>query len=94
MPNVAIVTGPPFSGKGQYVRSEVARREADGELGLVVIDFTALYAGLVPGRQSALRDEAVSDSGAPRFAAYLYETAAAQMAERELRGYIGPCQRL
>ena len=88
MANLEVVTGPPFSGKGQYVRDEVARREREGELGLVVVDWTALYGALVPGAESALRDEAVSDTGAPRFVGGLFLTAAARMAARELRGYV------
>ena len=83
-----VVTGPPFAGKGQFVRDEIARRERSGELGLVLVDFTALYSALVPGPQSAFRDAAVSDSGSPRFAAYLYEAAISQVAARELNGYI------
>ena len=40
---IIVVTGAPFSGKGQYVRDEIARRETDGELGIVSVDFTAIY---------------------------------------------------
>ena len=85
---VDVVTGAPMSGKGRYVRSEIARREAAGELGLISVDYTALYTAAVPGVQSSLRDQAVSDSGAARFAGYLYEAAIAQVAARELSGYI------
>ena len=85
---IEVVTGAPFSGKGRYIRSEIARREAAGELGLVSIDYTALYAASVPGVQSSLRDQAVSDTGAPRFAGYLYEAAVAQVVLRELSGFI------
>ena len=85
---VTVVTGAPFSGKGQFVRDEIERREQDGELGLVDVDFTALYSALVPGAQSAFRDEAVSDSGSPRFVGYIYEVAIAQIAQRELSGYV------
>lgn len=84
---VDVVTGPPFSGKGQFVRDEIGRRERAGELGLLALDFTALYAALVPGPESQYRDEAVSDTGAPRLASYLYAAAAAAIAARELRGY-------
>ena len=31
------------------MRDEIARREQDGELGLVAVDFTPLYSALVPG---------------------------------------------
>ena len=85
---INVVVGAPFSGKGRYVRSEIARREAAGELGLVAVDYTAIYAAVVPGAQSSLRDQAVSDTGAPRFVGYLFEAAVAQVALRELSGYI------
>ena len=85
---VEVVVGSPFAGKGRYVRSEIARREAAGELGLVNVDYSAFYAAAVPGLQSSLRDQAVSDTGAPRFAGYLYEAAIAQVAARELSGYV------
>ena len=85
---VEVVTGAPFSGKARYVRDEIARREAAGELGLVAVDWTALYAAMVWGAQSALRDDPVSDTGAPRFAGYVFEVAAAAVAARELSGYI------
>lgn len=88
MPGIQVVTGAPFSGKGQYVRDEIARREREGELGLTALDFTALYTALVPGVQSRFRDEAVSDTGAPRMVAYVFEIIAAAMAARELSGYI------
>ena len=85
---VDVVVGAPFAGKGRYVRSEIARRELGGELGLINVDYTALYAAAVPGVQSSLRDQAVSDTGAPRFVGYLFEAAVAQVAVRELSGYI------
>ena len=85
---IIVVTGAPFSGKGQYMRSEIARSELEGELGLVAVDFTPLYAALVPGAQSSYRDEAVSDSGAPRWIGYLYAIAVAQVFARELSGYV------
>ena len=85
---VDVVTGAPFSGKGRYVRSEIARREAAGELGLVSVDYSAVYSAVVPGVQSSLRDQAVVDSGAPRFAGYLFEAGVAQAALRELNGYV------
>lgn len=58
-----VVTGAPFSGKAPYVEAEIERREAAGELGLIALDWTRLYLSLFPGAQSALRDEAVSDTG-------------------------------
>ena len=85
---IEVVVGAPFAGKGRYVRSEIARRELGGELGLVNVDYTSLYAAVVPGVQSSLRDQAVSDTGAPRFVGYLFEAAVAQAALRELSGYI------
>ena len=88
MPELAVVTGAPFSGKGRFVRSEIARREQAGELGLIVVDYTALYSSLVPGTQSQFRDEAVSVSGASRMVGHIYEAAVAAVAARELRGYI------
>ena len=86
---ITVVTGPPFAGKGRFVRDEIERRETEGgELGLVDIDYTALFAALAPGAQSSFRDDAVSDSGAPRLVGYLYEVAVTQAAARELSGYV------
>ena len=85
---IEVVTGAPFSGKGQFVRDEIARREADGELGLVNLDYTALYAALVPGVESSLRDGPVSDSGAPRLVAFAYEVLLSAVGDRELSGYV------
>lgn len=86
---ITVVTGPPFAGKGQFVRDEIQRREEeDGELGLLSVDFTALYSAIVPGAQSAFRDDAVSESGLPRLVSYLYEVVVAQVAARELAGYV------
>ena len=83
-----VVTGAPFSGKGQFVRSEIARRERDGELGLLLIGFTELYSALVPGIQSSYRDENLTATGAPRFVGALFNVAVRIAAERELDGYI------
>ena len=89
MPDITVVTGSPFAGKGRYVRDQIERREeTDGALGLVNVDYTRIYAALVPGVQSSFRDEAVSDTGAPRLAAYTYQVLVGQLAERELRGYV------
>ena len=85
---VTVVTGPPFAGKSLWIADEISAREEDGELGLVAVDFSGLYAATVPGVESSLRDEAVSDTGSPRFVGYLFEAAVAQIAVRELSGYI------
>ena len=85
---IVVVTGSPFSGKGSYVRDEIARREADGELGLVSIDYTSIYSSLVPGEQSSFRDDAVADTGSPRFVGYLFAVAMTQVLDRELSCYI------
>ena len=85
---VEVVTGAPFSGKGAFVRDEVARREADGELGLVALDWTALYGALVPGVQSSFRDDRVSDTGAPRMVGAAWAFVAGAVEARELSGYV------
>ena len=85
---IVVVTGAPFSGKGQFVRDEIERREDGGELGLISIDYTALYGAIVPGVQSSFRDDEVADTGASRWAAYLYAIAVVQVLDRELTGYI------
>ena len=88
MAEFQVVTGAPFSGKGQFVRDEIARREAAGELGLVRLEWTALYLALFPGEQSRFRDEAVSDTGAPRLTSYAFQVLVTAIAARELRGYV------
>ena len=88
MPQVEVVTGAPFSGKSLYIGDEIERREARGELGLVSVDYSGLYAATVPGVESSLRDAAVAATGAPRLAGYLFEAAVAQVVLRELSGYI------
>ena len=85
---IVVITGPPFSGKGQFTRDEIARRETDGELGLISVDFTAIYSAITPGEQSSFRDEAVADTGAPRLAGYLFAILVTAMLERELSGYV------
>ena len=85
---MVIVTGPPFAGKGRFVRDEVSRREADGELGLIAIDYTALYQALVWGVQSSYRDDRVGATGAPRFIGYLYSVAIREALDRQLDGFI------
>ena len=86
--DVTIVSGAPFSGKSLYIADEVARREEGGELGLVALDFTGLYAATVPGVESSLRDEALANTGSARFVGALLSTAIAQVALRELSGYV------
>ena len=83
-----VILGPPFSGKSQFADSQIEEREAGGELGLLRIDYSRLFAAIVPGAQSSYRDEAVSDTGSPRLASYLFEIAIVQAIERQLRGYI------
>ena len=86
---VEVVAGAPFSGKARYARQEVERREATGgELGLIVLDWSLLYLALFPGEQSALRDAAVSDTGAPRVAGAAFDFVVGAVAARELAGYI------
>ena len=85
---IEVVVGPPFSGKGRFVREAIERREAAGELGLIALDWTALYLALFPGAQSAFRDDAVADTGAPRLAGYTFEVIVAAIAARELAGYV------
>ena len=85
---ITVVVGSPFSGKSAYTRSEIERRETDGERGLVSLDFTGLYTAIVPGAQSSYRDAEVSDSGAPRLASYLYAIALTAILDRELSGFV------
>ena len=84
---MVIVSGAPFSGKGQYVRAEIERREADGALGLLAIDYTAIFSAIVPGVQSSYRDDRIRATGAGRFVGTMYEAAVRVAAERELDGY-------
>ena len=83
-----IVTGAPFSGKDRFIAAEIERREADGELALLALNFTAMYSALAPGAASVYRDEAVSDTGVPRLAGYVLAAAIAEAGRRELHGYI------
>ena len=85
---VEVVTSAPFGGKGMYARSEVARREKAGELGLVLLDWTALFAALIPGEQSQFRDDAVNDAGASRLVGASFEWVVGAVAARELSGYV------
>ena len=88
MPQVDIIVGPPFSGKNIFIESEIARREEDGELGLIAVDYSGLYSAVIPGSESALRDQALADTGAARFAGGLFESAVAILAARELSGFV------
>ncbi len=83
-----IVVGAPFSGKDRWIAGEIERREAAGELGLVALNYTAMFAAIAPGTESVYRDAAVSDSGVPRLAAYLLAAAVGEAASRELEGYV------
>ena len=85
---IEVITGPPFSGKAEFARAEIDRREQAGELGLALVDYTRIYSALFPGDQSSYRDEPVSDTGAPRMAGGAYSWALANLGERELSGYI------
>ena len=84
---ITVVVGAPFAGKRLWVDSEIERREADGEIGLLALDYTGLYSAMVPGLDSAYRDVRVSDSGAARYAAYVLRLAVGEAARRELSGY-------
>ena len=88
MAAVEVVTSPPFGGKARYVRQQIERREAAGELGLIALDWTALYSAMVWGAQSSFRDDAVSDTGAPRAAGAAFDFMAGAILARELSGYV------
>ena len=85
---VAIVAGAAFSGKARFVSSEIERREAAGELGLVAVDWTRLYLAFYPGSQDAFRDDLVGDAGASRMAGATYDFVVGAVLARELSGYI------
>lgn len=85
---IAVIVGPPFSGKSAFARAEIERREQDGEYGLILLDYTGIYSAVTPGVQSSFRDAEVADSGAMRFAGYLFAVALAQLLDRELSGYV------
>ena len=82
------MTGAPWSGKSEYVKAEIRRREAAGELGLVMLGWSELYRLLFPGEQSQFRDEVIADTGAPRAVGYLYEVAIGAILTREISGYL------
>ncbi len=85
---MTIVVGAPFSGKRLWVDSEIERRETDGEVGLLAIDYTSLYSAMVPGLSSVFRDQRVTDSGAARFAGWLLGAAIREAGDRELPGFV------
>ena len=85
---VEVVTGSAFAGKRRFVLAEIERRERAGELGLVALDWTALYLALFPGEQSQFRDEAIGDTGAPRLTGYTFEVVAAAILTREIAGFV------
>ena len=86
---LTIVTGSPFSGKGWWIQSEIERREGEGELGLVSLNYSALFSAIAPGLDSVFRDQRISDTGAARYAAYLLAIAIREANTRELAGYAG-----
>ena len=83
-----VIIGAPFSGKSQAARDLVREREEAGELGLVVVDFSAIFAALIPGILSSYRDEAVSETGAPSLVAGLFAAAVARAHSRNMSGYV------
>ena len=83
-----VVLGAPFAGKDRWIAAEIERRETAGELGLLALSFTGIFAAIVPGAESVYRDEDVSDSGTPRLVGYLLSTAIAEAGRRELSGYV------
>ncbi len=85
---IQVVTSPPFGGKGIYARSEVARREEGGELGLFVADWSRLFLSLFVGSQSVLRDEAVADTGAMRATGAVFDFIVGAVAARQLSGFV------
>ena len=85
---VDVITGAPFAGKNLYIASEISRREAADEIGLVAIDFTGIFAAVIPGKQSQLRDRDLADTGASRLAGTLYNVAVATVADRGLSGFV------
>ena len=83
-----VLTGSPFSGKNWWAEEQIARREAAGERGLLLLSYTGIYSAMVPGDESTYRDDSVSDSGAPRLAGWLLAGAIREAAKRELSGYV------
>lgn len=85
---VEVITGPPFSGKRRFAMLEIERREAQGEVGIVLVDWTSIYSAVVPGQQSALRNEAVTNSGAARMSSAMFDFLLGAIAARELEAYV------
>jgi hypothetical protein len=83
-----IILGPPFSGKSQFARDQIAEREVAGELGVVAIDYSALFRALVPGTLDQYRDAEVSETGASSFVSYMMEVGVRRAIESQLSGYI------
>ena len=83
-----VVVGAPFAGKNWWIEREIARREAAGARGLLMLSYTGIYSALAPGDESTYRDPEVSDSGTPRLAGYLMAGAVREAAQRELSGYV------
>ena len=85
---LTVVVGAPFSGKDRWITQEIERREDEGEVGLLHLSYTGIYAALIPGTDSVYRDQRISDSGAARYAAFLLAVALREAVARELSGYI------
>ncbi len=85
---ITVVVGAPFAGKRLWVDREIERREAAGEVGTVALDYTSLYSALIPGLDSVLRDQRITDTGAARFAGWMLAAAVREANERELDGYV------
>lgn len=83
-----VVLGAPFSGKSQFARSQIEARERAGELGVIAIDYSAIYRAIVPGVLSQYRDAAIAETGAATLAGYLFEVATRQAAESNQNGYL------
>ena len=83
-----VVTGAPFAGKAEFVRGEIERREQAGELGLIMVDYTAIYAAVVVGEQSQLRDAALTDTGAARAAGAAYDFMVGAVLARQLSSFV------
>ena len=83
------VVGAPFSAvRIDGSHQQIERREGEGEVGLVALNYTSLYSALVPGIDSVYRDGRISDSGAARFAAYMLAVALREAHARELPGFV------
>ena len=84
---LTIIAGAPFSGKSAWVEREIERREGEGEIGTLALDFTGIYSAIVPGASSVYRDARITDSGAARFAGWVLAAAMREANTRELTGY-------